>query len=689
MAFLTAGSQAAVKLDIHFVRAPNAISNSQGATLAFSKNVRKGVRSVSCRLDAGAWRKCSRAFVLKNLSEGMHTARVRLVMKNGRSASDSHRWRVDTVAPQAAQPAPDLAWSNESSRTVMRGSFTDAEPASGVARYERRLSEDAGATWASAAGDEDTTVSREGETLVQYRAVDGAGNASAWVETVVRLDRTGPSVPTTTGGSGVWRSAASIDVVDHKNAVDGLSGVAPDGYEMQTRIEGGETWSDTQPDVDGGVTVSGEGVTEVRFRGIDRAGNAGDWSAPALVKLDRSGPTTPTVTGGGAWADADVTITNNADATDALSGIDPQRYEHQTSNDGAQWAEAELDAAGIITVSREGTTLVRFRAHDLAGNAGEWSVPVLDGAGTARIDKTAPTAPGVTGGGAAWSKTPVIITNSEDSTDSTSLVDPAGYEFQTSTDGGASWSTPQADQAHTVTVSTEGITLVRFRSHDRAGNASDWTDPLIDGAGSARIDTTAPAVPAVTGIIGWSKAASVNVAVTSTGDTLGATAYSGLAHYLGRTSLNGGQSYGVAKQIAGTLAVTAEGISDVSAAACDVAGNCSAFSAVSATAKVSIDRTPPTMPVVTGGDGAATCTSYVASQAFTASSTDALSGIHFYQSAGTNGKRSTGVQNGNPRTISATKITGRIQLQFVAIDRAGNVGSWSSLSNPGGIKCIG
>jgi hypothetical protein len=508
-----------------------------------------------------------------------------------------------------------------------------------------------------------------------------------------------------------------------------------------------------------------------------------------LVKLDHGTPTAPTVTGGGDWTNTDVTIAGNADAADALSGIDPLAYEYQTSSDGAQWADAAAGGAGL-TVSTEGTTLVRLRAHDLAGNAGAWSVPVPDGPGTAKIDttapavpgitgtsgwttaasvtagiessgdtlgataasgldhymvrtstdggmgygapepsvgtfaitaegvtdvsaaacdtagncsayspagassrvsidRTAPTEPGVAGGGTAWSNTPVSITNKANSTDSSSLVDPAGYEVQTSTDNGASWSAPQADQSHTVTVSTEGSSLVRFRSHDLAGNASEWTDPVREGLGSARIDMTAPAVPTVTGAGAWSKAASVQSVMRSAGDTLGAAASSGLAHYLARTSLNGGASYGAAKQTSGTLAVTAEGVSDVSAAACDAAGNCSAYSPVSATAKVSIDRTPPTIPVVTGGDGAATCTSYVASQTFTASATDALSGIYFYQSAGTNGTTPTGVQNGNPRTISATKITGRIQLQFVAVDNAGNVGSWSSLSNPGGIKCIG
>ena len=54
------------------------------------------------------------------------------------------------------------------------------------------------------------TVSAQGETLVQLRAVDGAGNASAWVGATVRIDRTDPSAPSVVGGSSSWQASAPV-----------------------------------------------------------------------------------------------------------------------------------------------------------------------------------------------------------------------------------------------------------------------------------------------------------------------------------------------------------------------------------------------------------------------------------------------------------------------------------------------
>ena len=89
-------------------------------------------------------------------------------------------------------------------------------------------------------------VAAEGTTQVQFRSVDGAGNASAWTPvaptagSTVKLDLTSPTNPTVSGGSALWQSVASV-TVSAAGSSDTASGVA--GYEYEQSTNGGATWS--------------------------------------------------------------------------------------------------------------------------------------------------------------------------------------------------------------------------------------------------------------------------------------------------------------------------------------------------------------------------------------------------------------------------------------------------------------
>jgi hypothetical protein len=99
---------------------------------------------------------------------------------------------------------------------------------SGLAGYEHRTSSDGGATWSSAAAGGSLAVTAEGETLVQFRPVDAAGNRGGWVPShapgaaaagLVRIDRTPPAVPASFAGGGsplraTW--AAAPDAVGYR-----------------------------------------------------------------------------------------------------------------------------------------------------------------------------------------------------------------------------------------------------------------------------------------------------------------------------------------------------------------------------------------------------------------------------------------------------------------------------------------
>jgi large repetitive protein len=687
-AVLVGRADAAPKVKVRFVTKPPAASNSKDVTMRFGRNTKFGIKAQVCKLDGGSWTPCFRAFVVKNLADGKHTAYVKLEMKDGRHASDSYTWQVDTVAPQMPVVNGGSAqWSKATGMMIEHGPSTDASPSTGVS-YQRRISYDGGTTWAVLAGPGNTLVKTEGDVRVQYRAVDGAGNASDWSEAIVRLDRTKPTMPSASGASALWQSLPSEVVVNEKDATDSLSGVAAAGYQAQTRTGPASTWSRPSANA-AAVTVKRQGVTEVRFRAVDNAGNIGDWSAPQDVKLDRSAPTAPSVSGGGPWVNTDVAVVNNADASDSISAVDPAGYEYQTStDDGATWSAAQVDDTGSVIVSAEGTTLVRFRSHDLAGNPSDWTNVAPGGPGSARIDLTAPSEPTVTGGGSAWSNSAVTITNSADSTDSASQVDPTAYQFQTSSDNGASWSAPQADATHDVPVTGEGITLVRFRSHDNAGNASSWTEPVIDGTGSAKVDTTAPQVPTVTGTTGWSSAGTVDASASSA-DTLGAADSSGVTSYTYKTSTDGGTTYQgpFPTTDASALAVTTEGVNDVVAKACDSAGNCSDWSPVATADRVRIDRTAPTAPTVSGGS-----TTWTKSASVTitdaADSTDSASQVdpagYELQKSTDNGTTWSAVQTDSSHIVAVT-AEGITLVRFRAHDNAGNTSPWTNpVANPAG-----
>jgi hypothetical protein len=140
----------------------------------------------------------------------------------------------------------------------------------GLAGYESETSTDGGASWSTATPGSSLVVSAEGQTLVHFRALDLAGNASGWVSATVRLDRTAPSVPTVSGGSLVWENAPSL-AVSASGSSDALSGLA--GYESETSTDGGASWSTPTPGAS--LEASAEGETLVRFRALDLAGNAG------------------------------------------------------------------------------------------------------------------------------------------------------------------------------------------------------------------------------------------------------------------------------------------------------------------------------------------------------------------------------------------------------------------------------
>lgn len=126
-----------------------------------------------------------------------------------------------------------------------------------------------------------------------------------------------------------------------------------------------------------------------------------------------------------------------------------------------------------------------------------------------KVDTQAPTAPTVTGGDGEWTNEMVEL-RASGSTDAGAGF--KTYQWQRSTDGGATWGSIQ--KTVNTYVDREGETHFRFRAVDRAGRKSDWVPAVT------RIDRTAPeGIPAVSVTDGDPCAGQFPVTLTGSGGT--------------------------------------------------------------------------------------------------------------------------------------------------------------------------
>ena len=745
---------AARPLSVKITSRPPAYSHSSSAHFAWKA---VSATSVACRLNGHAYAPCKSGHTYRNLRAGLHTFRVR-VKRNGKIRVAMARWTVDLTRPtvpavsggssswvagsvslsgsgstdvgsglagyqhrvskngalwtapaagssatisasgsyqvefrardragnvspwsapaaalvdNSAPSAPALSgagagWQSVDQEVISAAGSSDAQ--SGVAYYQFRTSTDAGTSWSSWAPETDVPVTDEGQTLVQFEAVDGVGNVSPISQAQVAIDRSAPSVPAVTGGSNAWQSAASVNV-SASGSTDGVSGVT--GYQYETSTDGGATWS--QPADGASAPISAEGSTEVQFRAVDAAGNSSAWSAvddQSTVMLDHTAPTVPSVGGGSSsWSTAASDTITAAGSTDALSGL--AGYQYQTSTDGGVTWSGPVSGSSL-TVSDEGQTLVQFRAVDAAGNASAWSSV---GAGsTIKLDRTAPVV-SATGGSSSW-LTAVSATVSVSASDAASGIDAATYQYRTSTNNGSTWSAPAAGGA--VTISTAGTTLVQFQVADQAGNLSGWQPAVGTAGATVKLDAVAPTTPtSVTGgSTSWSTAASKTITASGSIDL-----QSGLAGYQYETSFNSGAWS--APHNGNSVVISAEGTTKVQFRSVDNAGNLSSWTVAGSSATVRLDRTPPTAPTVTGGS--TTCTSRQIM--IKASSTDAVSGVAGYHYRTSTNGGTTWSTPGNGSSVKF-RSKGTWIVQFQAYDAAGNTSIWApATAGPANTAC--
>ena len=589
-------------------------------------------------------------------AEGETLVQFRTVDASGLASN----WVQGTARIDRSNPTkPTLAgggggWQNTALVSVTASGSADAGGSGFEYQYETALD---GGAWSAPALGAAADITDEGTTTVRFRALDGAGNHSGWVQSTVEIDRTAPGDPALTGGSLSWLPAASVQVTA-SGSTDAGSGLA--GYQYQTSTDGGANWS---PPASGATaTVTAEGETLVQFQALDNAAIGSSW-VQTQVRIDRTLPTPPTVTGGSlTWQGAASVSVTGTGSTDAGGSV-LAGYEHRFStNGGATWSAAAAGAAQVV--ASEGQTLVQVRALDNAGNASAWTPASATAGSTVRLDWSDPTAPSLAGGSATWKNTVPVSVTASGSTDAASGI--ARYEYQVSTNAGA-WLPVTPTAGPTASVSVAGDSLVRFRSVDGVGRTSAWVQAQV------RIDTALPTAPTVTGgSLTWQNLSQLVVSASGSTDAGG----SGLAGYQYRTSTNGGSTWSAG--VAGSsYAATAEGQTLVQLRSLDGAGNASAWTPASSGASntVRLDRSAPSLPKVSGGSGATSCFKKRNVSA-SGSSDGSGSGINHYEhrQSSDNGLTWSAATSGSSFQLSTRGV---YLVQFRAVDNVGLASAWA------------
>ena len=242
-------------------------------TIRWTLNVSTGIKSVKCRLDAAAWKACSKSKKLTNVKEGAHVFTVLLTMTSGQTASGGDNWRVDRTAP--AVPTITGNSPNGTNKPSVFVAISKDPKGSGVASYSYEVATQTG--WGQETTGKTVTIKAEGRTSVRFRARDKAGNFSAWGQAGTWIDTVKPQAPGPPGG-GAFSGGVSLTP---GISIDPYPGTGVKDYQYQYGPDSAGTITyGTLTTLPSGspFTLNTEGSWAIRFRAVDFAGNVSPWS---------------------------------------------------------------------------------------------------------------------------------------------------------------------------------------------------------------------------------------------------------------------------------------------------------------------------------------------------------------------------------------------------------------------------
>ena len=367
------------------------------------------------------------------------------------------------------------SWSN-TSRTISVSTKSVAK--SGIKKYQYYISTSntklEGGSWKDCATSNiSQNFSTHGTYYIYFKAISYVGLESSPSNVqVVMVDKQAPSTPSVTNSSG--GSWTKNNVTISASSTDAHSGIDQIYYSYDNS-NWSTSWGQSYTAITNGKSIYGvwiyTQVSTVYVRACDAVGNCSA-SATTPLKLDKTAPSTPTVTNssGGSWTKNNVTIT--ASSTDAHSGINQIYYSYDNSNWYTSWGQsytAITNGKSIYGVwSGNYNNTVYVRSCDAVGNCSASATTAV------KIDVTPPSTPSVSNSsGGSWTSGSVTISAS--STDTGSGVDQIYYSYNAST-----WNTSWG-QSYTAITNGKSIygvwsskisSAVYIRACDVVGNCS-------------------------------------------------------------------------------------------------------------------------------------------------------------------------------------------------------------------------
>jgi hypothetical protein len=526
---------------------PTAWQNSRNVTLS-ATDALSGIDKLEYKINGGPTLQATNGQSINVGADGTFTIAHRAIDVAGQAtAFVTDTLRVDTVLPVNTSAVPASTFRPTALSLALSGTDTGG---SGVATMQWRV--DGGATQDGSPA----LVNTDGVHTLETRAVDLAGNQSAWRPDTVRVDTTVP-VNDTPAAPLAWQTTP------YSVTVAGSDGTGSGVARIERTIDGGAV--DQNPS----VTISTDGVHVLSTRIVDNVGHASTWR-DETVRIDRTAPTNTSAIPDPAWRPDALELTLTG--TDATSGLATMEWRV----DGGT-----IESGGPAVVDTDGVHTLETRAVDTAGNVSLWRTDSVSVDTTAPVNDT-PTPP------AGWHSTPYTV-HIEGSDTGGSGVD----TIERTIDGGAVSNDPD------VTITADGEHLLLTRIIDAVGNASAWRTDTI------QIDTIAPAVAlGCSPASGWSTH-EVTCTVSADGGPSGVASAT--------ASQDGAPAAAVAN--GDQLTVSVVGVHSIHHDATDGAGN-----TASTDATIYVDRTAPAATVTCAPDAG---TAYTCS----ASGSDGTSGL--------------------------------------------------------------
>lgn len=265
---------------------------------------------------------------------------------------DDNKAPTTTATLNPAAPNGNDGWYKGAVRVTLAG--VDEQGGSGVEQIMYRI--DGGAPQSYTGAFNYTT---EGSHTLEYRSVDGAGNAETYKPLTLKVDTKAPTTSTQVvpglplGGDGWYDSAVRVRL----SAADGPgSGIAPEGTEYS--LDGGDWTAYDEP-----IEIKTAGVHTLQYRSGDVAGN--DETAKALtLKVDETAPTTAIrINGVEPVAEYQSTVRVAFTRSD---GDGSGAVETEYRLDGGDWTS--YDEEGAFDVEGNRGHKVEYRSIDVAGN---------------------------------------------------------------------------------------------------------------------------------------------------------------------------------------------------------------------------------------------------------------------------------------------------------------------------------